>query len=186
MNVCSETCMLTALKLVPVSSHVVTFLCCVQVAEKEKKVKVDEAAANEQATAAKAIKDECDSDLAEAIPVLEAALSALDTLTSNDITIVKTMKNPPGQLPSSSSSSSSSPSSSSSSFFLFFGFFFFVFFFFFFFLFFLFFGFFFFVFFYFLFFVFSLSLSLSLSLSRVFTLLGSPMSFSTAPGHMSR
>ena len=90
-------------------------------AEKEKKVKVDEAAANEQATAAKAIKDECDSDLAEAIPVLEAALSALDTLTSNDITIVKTMKNPPGQLPSSSSSSSffsfsaSSSSSSSSS-----------------------------------------------------------------------
>ena len=66
-----------------------------QVAEKEKKVKVDEAAANEQATAAKAIKDECDGDLAEAIPVLEAALSALDTLTQNDITIVKTMKNPP-------------------------------------------------------------------------------------------
>ena len=66
-----------------------------QVAEKEKKVKVDEAVANEQATAAKAIKDECDSDLAEAIPVLEAALSALDTLTQNDITIVKTMKNPP-------------------------------------------------------------------------------------------
>ncbi|XP_075248722.1 dynein axonemal heavy chain 7-like isoform X2 [Convolutriloba macropyga] len=67
----------------------------IEVAEKEKKVKVDEAVANEQATAAKAIKDECDSDLAEAIPVLEAALSALDTLTQNDITIVKTMKNPP-------------------------------------------------------------------------------------------
>jgi len=44
-------------------------------------VKQDEAVANEQAKAAKAIKDECDADLAEAIPILESALAALDTLT---------------------------------------------------------------------------------------------------------
>lgn len=31
--------------------------------------------------AAKAIKDECDKDLAEAIPILESALAALNTLT---------------------------------------------------------------------------------------------------------
>ena len=58
-------------------------------------VKADEAVANEQAKVAKGIKDECDADLAEAIPVLEAALSALNTLTPADITVVKSMKNPP-------------------------------------------------------------------------------------------
>ena len=31
--------------------------------------------------AAKAIKDECDADLAEAIPILNSALTALKTLT---------------------------------------------------------------------------------------------------------
>ena len=46
-------------------------------------VKGDEAIANEQATSAKAIKDECDSDLAEAMPILKAALSALDTITQS-------------------------------------------------------------------------------------------------------
>ena len=44
-------------------------------------VKADEAVANEQARAAKAIKDECDADLSEALPALNAALAALDTLT---------------------------------------------------------------------------------------------------------
>lgn len=53
-----------------------------EVAEKEKVVKADEAVANEQAMAAKAIKDECDADLAEAIPILESALAALKTLTA--------------------------------------------------------------------------------------------------------
>ena len=52
-----------------------------EVAEKEMVVKADEKVANEQAMAAKAIKDECDSDLAVAIPILESALSALNTLT---------------------------------------------------------------------------------------------------------
>lgn len=44
-------------------------------------MKADEAVANKQAAAAQAIKDECDKDLGEAIPILEAALAALNTLT---------------------------------------------------------------------------------------------------------
>lgn len=39
--------------------------------------------ANEQASVAKAIKDECDSDLAQAMPILNSALAALDTITPN-------------------------------------------------------------------------------------------------------
>ncbi|XP_029937135.1 dynein heavy chain 7, axonemal [Myripristis murdjan] len=67
----------------------------VEVAETEKVVKEDEAVANEQATAAKVIKDECDADLAIAMPILESALAALDTLTTQDIRVVKSMKSPP-------------------------------------------------------------------------------------------
>ncbi|KAH0621603.1 hypothetical protein JD844_023101 [Phrynosoma platyrhinos] len=66
-----------------------------EVAKTEKIVKADEEVANEQAMAAKAIKDECDADLAEAMPILESALAALDTLTAQDITVVKSMKSPP-------------------------------------------------------------------------------------------
>lgn len=54
----------------------------VEVSKTEKVVRVDEAEANEQAMAAKAIKDECDAELAVAVPILEAALAALDTLTT--------------------------------------------------------------------------------------------------------
>ncbi|XP_008061721.1 dynein heavy chain 7, axonemal [Carlito syrichta] len=67
----------------------------VEVAKTEKIVKADETVANEQAMAAKAIKDECDADLAGALPILESALAALDTLTAQDITVVKSMKSPP-------------------------------------------------------------------------------------------
>ena len=42
----------------------------------------DEAVANEQASAAKAIADDCDKDLSRALPILNAALAALDTLTA--------------------------------------------------------------------------------------------------------
>ncbi|XP_068084555.1 dynein axonemal heavy chain 3 [Anabrus simplex] len=62
---------------------------------KKEIVGADEALANEAAAAAQAIKDDCESDLAEAVPALEAALSALDTLKPADITIIKAMKNPP-------------------------------------------------------------------------------------------
>ncbi|XP_015175416.1 PREDICTED: dynein heavy chain 3, axonemal [Polistes dominula] len=58
-------------------------------------VAADEALANEAAAAAQAIKDDCESDLAEATPALEAALTALNTLKPADITIVKSMKSPP-------------------------------------------------------------------------------------------
>ncbi|EDL99070.1 rCG22195, isoform CRA_a [Rattus norvegicus] len=67
----------------------------IEVAKTEKIVKADETVANDQAMAAKAIKDECDADLAEALPILESALAALDTLTAQDITVVKSMKSPP-------------------------------------------------------------------------------------------
>lgn len=67
-------------------------------AEAEKKKEVvgaDESAANESAAAAQAIKDDCDGDLQEAIPAFNSALVALNTLKPPDITIVKSMKNPP-------------------------------------------------------------------------------------------
>ncbi|KAH0630137.1 hypothetical protein JD844_012805 [Phrynosoma platyrhinos] len=65
-----------------------------EVEAKSRTVKVDEELATEKTAEAQALKNECESDLAEAIPALEAALSALDTLKAN-ITIVKSMKNPP-------------------------------------------------------------------------------------------
>lgn len=42
-----------------------------------------------------AIKTDCESDLAEAMPALAASIKALDTLTKNDISEVKGMKSPP-------------------------------------------------------------------------------------------
>ncbi|KAI4553815.1 hypothetical protein MJT46_015995 [Ovis ammon polii x Ovis aries] len=77
-----------------------------QVEAKRKFVKFDEEIASGKAEEAQTLKNECESDLAEAIPALEAALSALDTLkasagmslyfiSDSDITIVKSMKNPP-------------------------------------------------------------------------------------------
>ena len=52
----------------------------IEVEATSKRVKEDEAVANEQAAEAQALKDECEADLAEALPALEAALAALDTL----------------------------------------------------------------------------------------------------------
>lgn len=52
----------------------------VEVEAKSKVVRVDEEAATIKANEAQALKNECESDLAEAIPALEAALSALNTL----------------------------------------------------------------------------------------------------------
>ncbi|KAI9206289.1 dynein heavy chain and region D6 of dynein motor-domain-containing protein [Polychytrium aggregatum] len=68
----------------------------IDVEKKRALVKVDEEVANKKAGEAKAIKDQCDADLAEAIPALESAMEALDTLKPQDITVVKSMKNPPG------------------------------------------------------------------------------------------
>ena len=44
------------------------------------KVRKEEAMANSQAAEAQALKDECEAELAEAIPALEAAIAALNTL----------------------------------------------------------------------------------------------------------
>ncbi|XP_016078231.1 PREDICTED: dynein heavy chain 3, axonemal [Miniopterus natalensis] len=59
-------------------------------------VQADEKEANASAAVAQGIKDECEGDLAEAMPALEAALAALDTLNPADISLVKSMQNPPG------------------------------------------------------------------------------------------
>ncbi|KAK2709809.1 hypothetical protein QYM36_013474, partial [Artemia franciscana] len=58
-------------------------------------VAADGAQANEAAALAQAIKDESEADLADAIPALEAAIAALDTLRPPDITEIKSLKNPP-------------------------------------------------------------------------------------------
>ncbi|KAJ3192416.1 Dynein heavy chain 7, axonemal [Irineochytrium annulatum] len=58
-------------------------------------VSADEAVASEKAEQASAIKTDCEADLATALPMLNAALSALDTLKKTDIDLVKSMKNPP-------------------------------------------------------------------------------------------
>ena len=67
----------------------------VEVEAKKELVSADEAVMNEAAAASQSIKDECENDLAEATPALEAALSALDTIKPADISLVKAMKNPP-------------------------------------------------------------------------------------------
>ncbi|XP_072257291.1 dynein axonemal heavy chain 3-like [Pyxicephalus adspersus] len=58
-------------------------------------VEADEATANKAALEAKAIKEECEQKLSVAIPALNAAVAALDTLKASDITLLKTMQNPP-------------------------------------------------------------------------------------------
>lgn len=58
-------------------------------------IKKDEEQAQETAEEAQKIKSECDAHMEAARPALNAALAALNTLTSNDITFVKSMKNPP-------------------------------------------------------------------------------------------
>ena len=47
------------------------------------------------AASAKQMKDECEADLAEAMPALESAVRALDTIKKPDIDLVKGMGNPP-------------------------------------------------------------------------------------------
>merc|ERR1719174_2636378 len=58
-------------------------------------VAADEAVASESAAKAKGIKDECEAVLGEAMPALNDALKALDTLSSKEISEIKAMKSPP-------------------------------------------------------------------------------------------
>ena len=48
-----------------------------------------------QAAGVKKVKDECTADLAEAIPILNEALKALDTIKKQDLDLVKAMGKPP-------------------------------------------------------------------------------------------
>jgi dynein heavy chain len=63
---------------------------------KKEQVMVDEGIAFELATVANAIKEECDLKLSEAIPKLNEANATLQALASQEITLLKTMKSPPG------------------------------------------------------------------------------------------
>lgn len=58
-------------------------------------VREDQKVANVQAASAQELKKDCEADLALALPILEDAIAALNTLKPADITIVKSMKNPP-------------------------------------------------------------------------------------------
>jgi dynein heavy chain len=60
-----------------------------------KEVGAEEAIAQVAADEAKTIKDECEGKLAEAMPILNEALSALRVLNKNDITNLKAMTSPP-------------------------------------------------------------------------------------------
>ena len=59
-------------------------------------VEVEEAKANVMAAASKAIADDAEADLAEAIPALKEAVKCLDALQKADIDEVKSLKTPPG------------------------------------------------------------------------------------------
>merc|ERR1719421_336775 len=66
-------------------------------ANKTKEVVAKETAlCNEQEAEAKGIKEECEAELAVAIPALNDAIKALNTLKKSDIVEVKSMKTPPG------------------------------------------------------------------------------------------
>lgn len=67
----------------------------IEVEKASNQVKQEEKVANVQAAKAQALKSECEADLAQAIPILEDAIQALNTLKPADITLVKSMKNPP-------------------------------------------------------------------------------------------
>lgn len=55
----------------------------------------EEDRANQSAAEARGIRDECERNLALAMPAMEAAMQALETLKQNDISILKSMSNPP-------------------------------------------------------------------------------------------
>ncbi|XP_063226606.1 dynein axonemal heavy chain 3 [Bacillus rossius redtenbacheri] len=66
------------------------------IVERQKEiVGAETASANEAAASAQAMRDKCDQELGKAVPALIEATRALDTLKPQDITIVKSMKNPP-------------------------------------------------------------------------------------------
>ncbi|ROT82768.1 hypothetical protein C7M84_024054 [Penaeus vannamei] len=63
--------------------------------EVERVVRQDEEVANEAAEAANGIRKECEAELNLALPLLEEATAALNTIKQDDIVFIKAMKNPP-------------------------------------------------------------------------------------------
>ena len=61
----------------------------------KEKVEKEAAAAKIEADSTNEMKTQCEAELAEALPALDAALSALKSLTKGDITEMKSMKTPP-------------------------------------------------------------------------------------------
>lgn len=57
----------------------------------QKEVAAEESVAQVAADEAKVIKDECEEKLGEAMPILQSALAALETLKKEDIGMLKTM-----------------------------------------------------------------------------------------------
>ena len=55
----------------------------------------EEAVASEAAGEANAIKEDCERELSNALPVLKAAEKALECVTKNDITFIKKLPQPP-------------------------------------------------------------------------------------------
>ena len=51
-----------------------------------------------QADVARKIKEECEAELAVAMPILEDALAALDTIKEADITYIRKLGNPPAAI----------------------------------------------------------------------------------------
>eukprot|EP00945_MAST-04E_sp_MAST-4E-sp1_P005163 g5163.t1 len=62
----------------------------------EKSVGAEAAVVGKQADECAKMKKECEDDLAEAIPLLESAIKALNTLKKSDLDEVKAMAKPPG------------------------------------------------------------------------------------------
>ena len=62
---------------------------------KKAAVDIEVAAASKKGEEAGAVKKECEDLLAEAIPALNAAIEALDTIKKDDIKLVQSFKNPP-------------------------------------------------------------------------------------------
>ncbi|KAK7080901.1 Dynein heavy chain 12, axonemal [Halocaridina rubra] len=69
-----------------------------EVEERRKLVSVEEEEAGVHAVNAKALQEECQAELNQALPALYEAVEALNTLKPADITVVKSMKNPPNAI----------------------------------------------------------------------------------------
>lgn len=65
------------------------------VEEMRGKVKAEADIANQEAEAVNKVKKECEDDLAEAMPALNSALAALDTIKESDIKFIRSLGSPP-------------------------------------------------------------------------------------------